>query len=562
MFCEVTVRMSDLCTKIHDPARLAALQQSRLLDTPTEPTFDRLTRLAAYALHASAAILSLVDFDRVFFKSSVGLPEPLATQREVPLSRSFCQLVAAAGEPIRIADARVRSFLQDDWAVRELGIVAYAGVPVTTPDGYVLGALCVIDRAVRIWTDEEVGLLWDLAAAAQSEIQLRQHIDKHQRLEAQLLQAQKIESVGRLASGVAHDFNNLLTAIIGYTDLALRDLPLGSAARSDLHEIQKVAGRAIDLTGQLMAFARKQAIELCPLNLNDLILDMDKLLRRLVAEDIELITLPDPQLGLINADPGRLGQVLVNLVINARDAMPNNGKLIIRTANITLNQGRTCQHSVVPAGSYVLLSVSDTGVGMSPEVLSRIFEPFFTTKDPSHGTGLGLATCSNIVKQHGGHIYIESVIGQGTTVSIYLPQADDTIALHPYDETYILPSGSETILLAEDDASVRTTTARCLRDLGYTVLETTNGDDAFGVAQAYDGMIDLLLTDVVMPCMGGPLLAERLATLRPGIRVLFMSGYADAITVHPGRISNNVALIQKPFLPAELARKVREVLDR
>src|SRR6266545_1532465 len=429
MFCEVTVRMSDLCTKIHDPARLAALQQSRLLDTPTEPTFDRLTRLAAYALHASAAILSLVDFDRVFFKSSVGLPEPLATQREVPLSRSFCQLVAAAGEPICIADARVRSFLQDDWAVRELGIVAYAGVPVTTPDGYVLGALCVIDRAVRIWTDEEVGLLSDLAAAAQSEIQLRQHIDKHQRLEAQLLQAQKIESVGRLASGVAHDFNNLLTAIIGYTDLALRDLPLGSAARSDLHEIQKVAGRAIDLTGQLMAFARKQAIELCPLNLNDLILDMDKLLRRLVAEDIELITLPDPSLARVTADPGRLGQVLVNLAVNARDAMPNGGKLTIKTANIQLNHNHVCQQITIKAGRYVRMSVSDTGVGMSQEVLTRAFEPFFTTKEPSRGTGLGLATCSSIAKQHGGYLCIDSKLGQGTTVCIYLPQVDDGVAV-------------------------------------------------------------------------------------------------------------------------------------
>src|SRR5436190_2582787 len=430
---EVAMRRSDPCAKIRDPARIAALRQARLLDTPAEPAFDRLTRLAACALHVSVAIVSLVDLDRVFFKSSVGLPEPLATQRSVPLSRSFCQLVAAVGEPIRIADARVRSFLQDDWAVRELGIVAYAGVPITTLDGYVLGALCVIDDAVRIWTDDEVALLGDLAVIAQREIVLRQQIDEQERLEAQLLQAQKIESVGRLASGVAHDFNNLLTAIIGYTGLALRELPPGNVARSDLLEIQKVAQRATGLTSQLMAFARKQVSELCSLNLNDLITDMDRLLRRLVAEDIELVTLPDPSLARVTADPGRLGQVLVNLAVNARDAMPNGGKLTIKTANIQLNHNHVCQQITIKAGRYVRLSVSDTGVGMSQEVLTRAFEPFFTTKEPSRGTGLGLATCLSIAKQHGGYLCIESKLGQGTTVCIYLPQIDGGVAIAPCD---------------------------------------------------------------------------------------------------------------------------------
>jgi two-component system cell cycle sensor histidine kinase/response regulator CckA len=310
-----------------------------------------------------------------------------------------------------------------------------------------------------------------------------------------------------------------------------------------------------------MAFARKQVIELCSLNLNDLILDMDKLLRRLVTEDIELVTRPDPSLARVTADPGRLGQVLVNLAVNARDAMPNGGKLTIKTANIQLTHNHVCQQIPIKAGRYVRMSVSDTGVGMSQEVLTRAFEPFFTTKEPSRGTGLGLATCSSIAKQHDGYLCIDSKLGQGTTVCIYLPQVDDGVAVASCGELYALPPGSETILIAEDEASVCTTIARSLRELGYTVLETNNGADALVIAQAYYGVIDLLLSDIVMPCMGGPALAARLATLRPGIAIVFMSGYVDAITAHLGSFVGKVAVIHKPFSPAEMARKVREVLD-
>jgi signal transduction histidine kinase/CheY-like chemotaxis protein len=552
--------MPDPCATLRDPARIAALRQSRLLEALAEPAFDRLTRLASYALSAPAAILSLMDGERAYIKSSVGIPEPLVVQREVPLSRSFCQLVVTAGEPIRIADVRARAFLQDDWAIRQLGIVAYAGVPVATSTGHVLGALCVIDRNVRVWTDEEIALLVDLGAAAQTELQLRQHVDELQRLEAQLLQMQKTESLGRLASGIAHDFNNLLTAIIGYTELALRDLSPGDAVQSDLREIAKVARRATDLTSQLLGFARNHSVELCALNVNDLILDMDKLLRRLLTEDIELITLPDPNLQLINADPGRLGQVLVNLVINARDALLGGGQLIIKTANIQLNQSRVCNQAIIDAGCYVLVSVIDTGMGMAPGVLARAFEPFFTTKEPNRGTGLGLATCASIVKQHGGFMCVESEPGHGTSVSIYLPRTDHRLVAPPCGEADVAPLGTETILLAEDETSVRASVARGLRALGYTVLEAADGKDALSIAQRHQGVIDLLVADLVMPGMSGQTLAEHVKALYPSIAILFMSGYTSLRNVQLAQ-GSGASVLQKPFLPAELARSVRQQLD-
>lgn len=554
------MRMPDPCAKLHDPARIAALRQSRLLETRAEPAFDRLARLASHALRTPIALVSAVGGEHVFIKSSVGLTEPFISQREIPLSRSLCQLVAITGGPIRISDVSTRSLLRDDMVIRQLGIVAYAGVPITAPNGYVLGALCVIDRNVRVWTDEEIALLTDLSAGVQAELQLRQHYDERQRLEAQLLQMQKVESVGRLASGIAHDFNNLLTAIIGYTELALRDLAPGTVVQNDLREIDKVARRATELTSQLMEFARNHTAEPCALNVNDLILDMDRLLRRLVTEDIEVISPLDPNLHLINADPGRLGQVLVNLVVNARDAMPNGGKLIIKTANIQLNQSRVCDQAMIKAGHYVLVSVADTGVGMAPEVLARAFEPFFTTKEPSRGTGLGLATCAQIIKQHGGHISIDSKAGQGTRVSIYLPRADNQAVAPPCSETDEVPLGSETILLAEDETFVRTSVARGLRALGYSVLEASDGHEALLTARRHQGTIHLLVADLIMPGISGQTLAEHLKMLRPNIGVLFMSGYTSRSIGQLPRLSAD-SVLQKPFLPSELARMVRTRLD-
>jgi len=389
-------------------------------------------------------------------------------------------------------------------------------------------------------------------------------ISERRRLEAQLLHAQKMESVGQLAGGVAHDFNNLLTAISGYTDLARATLRPDDAAYGDLEEIQKAVQRASSLTRQLLAFARKQFIAPRILNLNDLIVDVGKLLRRLIGEDIHLVTHTAPDLGLVTADPHQIEQLLVNLAVNARDAMPGGGALTIETANTTLDALDASAQVGMVAGPYVLMAVSDTGMGMDAEVKQHLFEPFFTTKGVGKGTGLGLATCYGIVRQHGGHIAITSEAGRGTTVRIVLPRSDDPpMARAVPDSATALPMahGTETILLVEDEATVRALAARVLHACGYMVLATTDGVDALRTAQTYGAPIDLLLTDVVMPHMGGPALVAQLAGAYPGLKVLFMSGYTDNMFVHHGQLDPGINLLQKPFSAATLARKVREMLD-
>jgi PAS domain S-box-containing protein len=388
-------------------------------------------------------------------------------------------------------------------------------------------------------------------------------VTERKRLESQLQHAQKMESIGRLAGGVAHDFNNLLAAIIGYADLVEEALPPDTSARSDLAEIQKAARRAANLTRQLLAFARRQVFAPHVLNLSDLILDMDKLLRRLIGEDIELSTLPGANLLPIKADPGQIEQVLVNLAVNARDAMPEGGKLIIETTNVVLDTAYAHKHIGVAPGRYVLLSVSDTGIGMSEEVKHHLFEPFYTTKEQGKGTGLGLATCYGIVKQHGGNIWAYSELGYGTTIKVYLPCVESGEAKPARREAEgQLPLGTETVLLVEDEAAVRMLNARVLRAQGYCVIEAANGLEALQLVQADPATaIHLLLTDVVMPQMGGIALTEQLAAIHPGIKVLYTSGYTENLAFAQGRAGVGTGFIQKPASPAALARKVREVLD-
>jgi signal transduction histidine kinase/CheY-like chemotaxis protein len=387
-------------------------------------------------------------------------------------------------------------------------------------------------------------------------------ISDRTRLEARLLQAQKMDAIGRLAGGVAHDFNNLLTAITGYVEIALADLPPDHAIVPDLHEIRRSAARAAALTRQLLAFARKQIIDPRVLSLNDLILEVDKLLRRLIGEDIELVALPAPDLWLVKVDAGQIEQLLVNLVVNARDAMPGGGRLIVETGNIELDETFERMHISVTPGPYVMLAVSDTGAGMPPEVQAQLFEPFFTTKELGKGTGLGLATCYGIVKQHGGTIWVYSEAGKGTTIKVYLPRVDAPAAPRQHQvvpET--LPSGVETVLLVEDEPTVRDLATRVLRAQGYTVLVASDGTEGLARADEYGGGIQLLLADVVMPRIGGKALADQLLSRRPGIKLLFMSGYTDSAIVHRGQLDPGVAFIQKPFTPGQLARKVRETLD-
>jgi two-component system, cell cycle sensor histidine kinase and response regulator CckA len=388
-------------------------------------------------------------------------------------------------------------------------------------------------------------------------------ITERRQAAAQLLQAQKMEIVGRLAGGVAHDFNNLLTAISGYAELVLAEAPPDTVVRDDLKEILKAAGRAATLTRQLLAFARKQIIEPQVLNLNDMIGNIDNLLRRLIGEDIDLVTLPSPDLGQVRADPGQIEQVLVNLAVNARDAMPGGGKLTIETRNAVLDDDYAQQHLGVTPGAYVLVAITDTGVGMDSETQRRIFEPFFTTKEPGRGTGLGMATCYGIVEQHGGHVWVYSELHHGTTFKIYLPRVEAPAEVWPQRaDASDLPHGTETVLLAEDDPAVHALVARVLRDQGYTVLEAADGAAAVQVAREQTGAtIHLLLTDVVMPHISGKALAEQISNMYPGIKTLFISGYANDAIVHHGRLDPGVAFLNKPFSPSALARKVREVLD-
>jgi PAS domain S-box-containing protein len=387
-------------------------------------------------------------------------------------------------------------------------------------------------------------------------------ITERKRLESQLLQAQKMEGIGQLAGGIAHDFNNLLTVISGYADFVREALPPDDPTLADIDEIRKAAQRASSLTQQLLAFARKQVIEPYVINLNTLILNMEKLLRRLIGEDVDLVALPAPDLGQVRVDPGQIEQVIMNLAVNARDAMPDGGQLTIETANVVLDANYARRHISVVPGEYVLIAVSDTGSGMDEATQQHIFEPFFTTKAPGHGTGLGLATCYGIVKQHGGNIWLYSELGQGTTFKIYLPRVDEppVDVFHRNERRW--HGGSETVLIVEDEVAVRTLAVRALREHGYQVIEASNGSEALQLVRAQQtATIDLLLTDVVMPQMGGKALVAQLTEIYPQLKVLFVSGYAASAIVQHGQLEPNTMFLQKPFSPTSIVRKVREVLD-
>ncbi|HWN10413.1 MAG TPA: PAS domain S-box protein [Pyrinomonadaceae bacterium] len=396
----------------------------------------------------------------------------------------------------------------------------------------------------------------NLAATAIENVEL---IQREREKAEQLRQAQKMEAVGQLAGGVAHDFNNLLTVITGYSEIGLRRMSTSDPMRKSMEEIKKAGDRAASLTRQLLAFSRKQMFQAKVIDLNSVVADMDKLLRRLIGEDIDLVSLLAPSLRKIKADPGQIEQVLMNLVVNARDAMPRGGKLTIETSNVILDQTLKSHPSTTP-GRYLMLSVSDTGVGMDAETRKRIFEPFFTTKEVGKGTGLGLATVYGIVQQSGGNIFVDSELGHGTTFKVYLPVADELVTDEVDKKMPEIPRGQGTILLVEDEELVRDLAAELLETTGYEVLTAANGIEALRKCTEYVGQIDLLITDVVMPQMGGRELAERLVELRPHTRVLYMSGYTDDAIVRHGVLDDQMSFIQKPFSLDLFALRVSELL--
>jgi PAS domain S-box-containing protein len=387
-------------------------------------------------------------------------------------------------------------------------------------------------------------------------------ITERRKLESDLQQAQKMDAIGRLAGGVAHDFNNLLLVISAYAELMLDSLPEANPLRRNVDEIISASRRAADLTRQLLAFGRKQMQSLQVLDLNNVIGEIAGMLPRLIGEDIELVFVPGKKLGKIKVDPIQIEQVVMNLAANARDAMPDGGTLTIETATVRVDESYVQRHSIVPEGDYVVLSIADSGQGIPPEHLPHIFEPFYTTKEAGKGTGLGLATVYGIVKQNAGFIWVYSEPELGTTFKIYLP------AIHPLTRARQVqttsepaPRGCETLLLVEDEASVRQASRQFLRQSGYTVLEAADGEQALRVSREYPGPIDLMISDVVMPKMGGPRLAEWLSDERPDLKVLFVSGYAENTVLQHGKVDVTTRFLQKPFSLKALARKVREVLE-
>ena len=382
-------------------------------------------------------------------------------------------------------------------------------------------------------------------------------------LQEQLRQSQKVEAVGCLAGGIAHDFNNLLTVIKGYSQLSSIELKEGDPLRGNIDEIQNATDRAASLTRQLLAFSRRQVMEMKVLDLNTLLRDLEKMLRRVIGEDIEMVIQLAEDLGRVRADVGQIEQVIMNLAVNGRDAMPNGGKLTIETANVELDEFYARSHVDVKPGHYVMFSVSDTGVGMTPEVRERIFEPFFTTKEKGKGTGLGLSTSYGIVKQSEGDIWVYSVQGKGTTFKIYLPRVNEPLEeIRKEVLKKELPRGNEMILIVEDEEKVRKLAGKILERQGYRILEASQGDDALRISERHGGPIDLILVDVIMPGMSCSELAKHLKSPHPKMKVLYMSGYTDNAIVRHEVLEKGVNYIQKPFTMEGLARKVREVLDK
>jgi len=476
---------------------------------------------------------------------------------QIPFGKCLCGRTASTGE-IYFTD-----HIDDSHEITYESIIPHGHycVPIML-GGRILGVLNIYVKEGHRRNQREEEFLSAIGNVLAGIINHKRTEEEMAVLQDQLRQSQKMEAIGQLTGGVAHDFNNLLTVIKGYSQLSLMQLNEGNPLRGKIEEIQKAADRAASLTRQLLAFSRRQVMEMRVLDLNAILGDLDKMLQRIIGEDIELRTVLAEDLGRVRADPGQIEQVIINLAVNAKDAMPNGGKLTIETANVDLDEEYARNHVAVTLGRYVMLAVSDTGVGMVPEIRERIFEPFFTTKEKGMGTGLGLSTVYGIVKQSGGNIWVYSEPGHGTTFKIYLPQVDE-----PPEEMVEkvmkeeLPRGSETILIVEDNEEVRKLAMSVLEKQGYNVLEASNGDDALHLPKERKESVHLILVDVVMPGISGRQLVEQFKEVCRDCKVLYMSGYTENGIVHHGILEKGMNYIQKPFSVDGLARKVREVLD-
>ena len=521
------------------PAILEALERAR-----ERQALRRHERLVREIIDANPSLIFVKDWEGRFVLVNQATAEIYGTTVDGLVGKTDADFNPNAEE--------VAHFLRDDREVMASGRPKFVPEePVTNPHTKQTRWFQTIKLPLRLPGEEAVTMLG-----------VATEITERKLLEEQLLQSQKMEAVGQLAGGVAHDFNNILTAIVGYADLLAAEVGQNSQQREDIEEIRKAARRAAALTRQLLSFSRKQVLEPRIVDVNGVVLNLDKMLRSLMSENIALKTEFAEDLDAARVDPNQLEQVIMNLAINARDAMPDGGTLTIETANATLDEDYAAKHVAVIPGDYVMLAVTDTGCGMTEATKARIFEPFFTTKPAGRGTGLGLSTVYGIVKQSSGNIWLYSEPNKGTTFKIYLPAVD---AL-PEDIGKAAPveagrHGSGTVLVVEDDEQLRRLTHRALAAQGYEVLEADRGRSALDIARRHKGAIDLLVTDLVMPDTNGPKLAETLRAARPGLRVLFMSGYPEGAIVHHGMLEPGVAYLAKPFTTEAITRKIREVLE-
>ncbi len=486
------------------------------------------------------------------------MPSLLDWSVDLTDSREYLKALRA-GEAVDLADVAAQEAYG---AVMGEGTRAALHVPMEHADGLV-AVLCLDSPAPLSWSVHAVTTVTEVASHLSFVLKDAEASKTRARLEEQLRQSQKMEAVGRLAGGVAHDFNNILTGITGYAELALGQVDdERPQVRRDLEQIRQFSDRAAGLTHQLLAFSRRQPLRVSAVDLNELVSSTTVMMQRLIGEDIELSFHPGDDLGLVKADSGQIEQVLMNLAVNSRDAMPNGGKLIIETASVVLDRDYARSHTSVEPGRYVMLVVSDTGIGMDKEIQERVFEPFYTTKEQGKGTGLGLSTVYGIVKQHDGNIWVYSEPGRGTCFKIYLPVSDAPPAIERVAGLSAeVPRGVETILLVEDEPRVRDAVKRALESYGYTVLSATHPDEATAVFEDNVRGVAMLLSDVVMPGCDGIQLHSRLCDRRPGLPVLFMSGYTDRSILEEGVLNPGIPFIQKPFSPAQLVHKVRSVLD-
>jgi two-component system cell cycle sensor histidine kinase/response regulator CckA len=499
--------------------------------------------------------------DAALVQSSLELEGISCTTTRVQDRADFIAALERGGFDLVLSDFSLPTF--DGFSAIATVRSKWAELPVILVSG-TLGEELAVDLLKSGATDYVLKEhIFRLAPAVRRAMQEVEERGERRRLEAHFIEAQKMDVIGQLVSGVAHDFNNILAVIIGYSDLITSDLGADSPLRKYIEEIRHASERAAGLTRQLLVFGRKQAVSTVVLDLNEVVNDLDKMLRRLIDANIEMTISPGKKIGHVKADSGYVGQVLMNLVVNARDAMPNGGKLSIATNNVKLDEEYAATHPGAIAGDYVMLSVSDTGTGMTEEVKALLFEAFFTTKPLGKGTGLGLATCQTIVQQSGGHIGVYSEVGEGTTFKIYFPRVGEPldVTARP-SRTGPLPRGTETLLVVEDEPSVRHLARNVLDNLGYEVLSASNGQEALHVAREHKGSpIRLVVTDVIMPLMGGKVMAEWLKATYPDLKILFTSGYTDdAITRH-GVLETGVEFLPKPYTLATLARKVRQLLD-